>query len=241
MSKSFQSIHRGPSDFDMGEYIGSLRCEALRLAAVERYFVLPVYGILGDGNCACGRACGAAGKHPHGLVRHGVRGASREAQAIRWWLKREPAINLAVATGPSSVVVLDVDPRNGGSEALSDLVSHVGPLPDTRTTLTGGGGQHYWFTVEPIAWRWDDSDSYRLEDSPEVPGGKMGPGLDIQAAGRYVVVPPSRHASGSHYRWLDPAAPAVPAPEWLLTGLRHAARSTFRRPSNEERLCIRGP
>jgi len=83
-------------------------------------------------------------------------------------------------------VALDIDPRNGGDESLRDL----GPLCDTVTALTGGGGQHLVFRSDgPI---------------PDRKGAR--PGLDIIANG-YIVAAPSRHISGRHYEWEIGRAP----------------------------------
>jgi hypothetical protein len=34
-------------------------------------------------------------------------------------------------------------------------------------------------------------------------GAQLGTGLDVRANGGYIVAPPSRHAAGAYYRWLD--------------------------------------
>jgi hypothetical protein len=50
--------------------------------------------------------------------------------------------------------------------------------------------------------------------------GAIGPGLDVRGEGGYVIVPPSRHRSGSLYRWADgwrPTRVALShAPQWLV-------------------------
>lgn len=46
--------------------------------------------------------------------------------------------------------------------------------------------------------------------------GRLGKGLDIKAAGGYVVAPPSLHASGLRYEWVDEANTIAGAPAWLI-------------------------
>jgi len=48
-------------------------------------------------------------------------------------------------------------------------------------------------------------------------------GIDLRADGGYIVVPPSVHASGNHYSWLDPDVPIAPAPAWLKEDPRRSA------------------
>lgn len=121
-----------------------------------------------------------------------------------WWT-RWPAANVGVVTGAvSGVVVLDVDPRNGGEGTLSAVGHRYGPLPETWVVRTGGGGRHHWFTPADRV----------------VPTTTLGPGLDLKGEGGLVVVPPSRHASGKVYEWVPGRSPdemeAAPIPEWLV-------------------------
>jgi putative DNA primase/helicase len=85
--------------------------------------------------------------------------------------------------------VLDIDPRNGGSQRLRQLKKELGSLPDTVTALTGGGGRHLVFKYPPFTVRKDTS------------GKKFGKGVDILSDGCIMIAPPSRHATGKRYRW----------------------------------------
>ena len=125
------------------------------------------------------------GKEP--LTPHGFKDASIYPEAIAGWWRRWPAANVAIATGTlSGVAVLDIDPRNGGDESLRDLEARYGPLPDTPTVLTGGGGQHYYFAIPK---------------GMTVRSRRLAPGVDLKGEGGYVVAPPSVHPSGQRYVW----------------------------------------
>jgi energy-coupling factor transporter ATP-binding protein EcfA2 len=141
-----------------------------------------------------------------------------------------PHANIGIATGPSGLVALDVDPDKGGGESLVSLVAQHGQLPDTIAAITGGGGQHYYF---------------RAGDAPVgSSASKLGPGLDIRAVGGYVVAPPSLHRSGRRYQWEVSGHPddvdLAPPPDWLYA--RCAAPSTRREPcdSGDERQVSEG-
>ena len=86
--------------------------------------------------------------------------------------------NFGVVTGSISggLVVLDVDKDAGGFERIAKLQSDHEALPKTLTSITGGGGRHYFF-------------HYAGTFKGSV--GKLGKGLDIRAEGGYVVVPPT--------------------------------------------------
>jgi hypothetical protein len=169
-------------------------------AAGRTLHVFPCHGVGADGRCSCGRPdCRHQGKHPR--TGHGHREAPTKTAPIRRWWARWPDANLGLACAPSGLVVVDIDPRHGGDVTWDRLVAAHGPaLTDTVACRTGGGGHHYYFRVPA---------GVTLRDG----AGRLGQGVDVKANG-YVLLPPSRHASGQPYAWLPGASPAdrVPAP-----------------------------
>ena len=186
------------------------RMEAPRALAIaaERYLargfaVVPVHGA-SAGGCSCGRTdCPSPGKRPRVRWQRYVAARPTAARVRAWW-RRWPEANIGVVTGRVSVLlVLDVDPRNGGEDTLAALVAVHGPLPPTPEVRTGGGGRHCWFAIAEV-----------------VASGPVGAGLDVKAEGGMAIAPPSRHVSGGSYRWtpgrgLDDR-PLAPAPAWLV-------------------------
>ncbi|MGF6239269.1 hypothetical protein P3T42_001001 [Paraburkholderia sp. GAS38] len=85
------------------------------------------------------------------------------------------------------MAVIDIDPRNGGNESFAQLQREHGPIAAEMEALTGGGGKHLYF---------------RAPADAHLPG-KLAKGIDLQRGDRYVVLPPSRHASGRLYAWAD--------------------------------------
>jgi hypothetical protein len=155
--------------------------------------VLPLHSIR-DGRCTCGRDCGSnAGKHP--LTAHGKDDATIDLERVIAWWARWMWANVGVIPLPG-LIVLDVDPRNGGDTALAELVGRHGPLPLTLTARTGGGGLHMWFAYAGPA------------------RGKLCTGVDVKTWAGYVVAPPSRHLTGRRYEWATGLATAR-APEWV--------------------------
>ena len=154
--------------------------------------------------CSCGMAdCHSPAKHP--LTRNGVKDASYEAAQIREWWHLYPDANIGLATG-RGLLVIDIDPKNGGSlEVLNALVA----LPPTATLRTGSGGLHLYFKYDR---------SLVIRNS----AGKLAPGIDVRGENGYVVAPPSMHISGNRYRW-DKHDGYVPAPEALLQLVRENA------------------
>lgn len=111
----------------------------------------------------------------------------------KWW-KKNPKANIALVCGRTSgVIVVDIDPKSGGTtEGLE--------LPPTLSSRTGGGGQH-------IFYQWNK----------DLIGAKVGvkAGIDIRSEASYVVLPPSLHASGNTYEWINEGEPIAPPPQWL--------------------------
>jgi hypothetical protein len=113
--------------------------------------------------------------------------------------------------------VVDVDPKDGGDVGLQFL-SVIGEMPETRRTLTAGGGFHLMYALEP---------SVRVGNSTK----KIGMGVDVKSADAYVVLPGST-IRGKAYKWASDRAP-VPAPEWLI---EECGRADDRPPNAGKRL-----
>lgn len=143
---------------------------------------------------------------------HGFKDATRDLAQIRRWASQIRNANWAMPTGgPSGIIAVDVDVRpdegKHGDETLARLQREHGTLPETATVLTPSGGQHYWL---------------RLANDERVSGGaaeKLGSGLDVKAAGGYVVIPPSQ-INGRAYAFEASSDPGdvgiAAAPGWLI-------------------------
>lgn len=166
------------------------------LALVEHlgWKIFPVHSII-DGRCTCGRTPGdkcSPGKHPR--IPNGVKGASSDPAAIQRWAATWPETNWGLATGRTSgVLVIDIDQKSGGYESINNYEEMQGALPQTVTSLTGGGGKHLFF-------KYPDHISQGIINS--VNWLNMS-GVDVRSDGGYVLLPPGTHISGGTYRW-DP-------------------------------------
>jgi hypothetical protein len=174
--------------------------------------------------CACGKLCGKqAAKHPvERYAPHGCYSATTEAGVAKlWWGLRVPEANLGVHC--AGLIVVDIDPDDGGDDSLKKLEVEHGEMPLTWRSLTGGGGQHIFFTC-PDGVAVSNVAANQMENPP------LGPGIDIRTKGGYVVAPPSRHISGGVYAWSvdhHPAdVPLAPAPDWLVTRLKARGSTT---------------
>jgi hypothetical protein len=187
-------VHDETAPATAGAIGGDALAEALA-AASRGWPVLPVV---------------AGGKVP--LLKNWPRLASIDALKVEVWSKRHSGCNFGLLCGkPSGLIVLDVDPRNGGTATLADLERERGDLPATPEVATGGGGRHLYLRH---------------------PGGRIGnriigPGLDLKADGGYVVLPGSTHESGCRYRWRSGFEPddveVAEPPPWLVNAfLTHA-------------------
>ena len=141
------------------------------------------------------------GKVP--LIKWGGLSQVTEASIEKWWGRWANA-NIGALLG-DGIVVLDIDPRNGGWETIAKL--GLG-RPHTPTNLTGGGGEHWFFST----------------GGREIASRTLGPGVELLGRGKIAVLPPSLHASGRRYEWevgfaLSEVRPA-PLPASLLNGTR---------------------
>lgn len=185
--------------------------------------VFPVHGIDAGGACTCGRECGDSGKHPRIRTGAGLRNATTNPETIRGWWERWPDSNIGIAV-PDGMLVVDLDGAEGWTFAATQA-----PMPPTWCAFTGGGGIHYWYTLPP---------GLQARN-----GSGLRPGVDLRAAGGYVVAPPGRHSSGGEYTWAYGQAPGegpvAEAPAWAValvneTNRRPAAPSGLREVREED-------
>lgn len=165
-----------------------------------------------DGRCSCRKPCGSTGKHPRPVAWQ-KKASSSHDQISHWW-KLDSRSNVGIATGgPARLVVLDIDPKDGGFDSLDELLAKHGQLPRTPTVTTGSGGRHYYFAAP------EDSEILRNSAS------RLGKGLDIRGVGGQVVAPPSLHASGERYSWTIPPSdePLAELPAWIVEQLEQAS------------------
>lgn len=148
------------------------------------------------------------GKKP--LTTNGFKAATTDATKIKEWWAKTPTANLGLDCGKSGVVVVDLDKRGeagpDGVAEWAELVERERLQAKTLTSRTGGGGRHLVFKAPP---------GVEIKNS----AGKLAPGIDVRAAGGYVVLPPSIHPSGLPYQWEDPQAMIEPLPEPLIDTL----------------------
>ncbi|WP_329076631.1 bifunctional DNA primase/polymerase [[Kitasatospora] papulosa] len=120
------------------------------------------------------------------------------------------AFNIGIATGPSGLVVIDLDwpkPNNDqdapdGAANLAALCERAGqPVPRTRTIRTASGGTHLYFSAPAAA---------RLHNT----AGTLAPLVDTRAWGGYVVAAGS--TINGHTYAVDGPALINPLPPWLM-------------------------
>jgi len=148
----------------------------------------------------------SGGKAPHSkLAPHGLLDATSDVDVLRDLFAQAPDANIGERP-PEGTVVVDVDTRDGGAQALYELTRPYGGLVPTLTAWTGGGGLHAWFRAPGPYKR------------------KLCRGVDLKSHSGYVVVPPSLHASGRRYVWANDL-PIADAPPWLAALVRKPVRS----------------
>jgi hypothetical protein len=156
---------------------------------------------------------------------------------IAGWWRQCPGANIGYVI-PRGVLVIDVDPRNGGLVGWKNLLAQHGDLPTTRRVWTGrqDGGFHLYFTVAA---------DVEIPDATDIDMG-------VQALGHrhLVVLPPSLHPdTGQAYAWdaahnLFTMPTPAPAPDWLRaltleTAQRHAPKKKLgdARATSEASSC----
>lgn len=128
--------------------------------------------------------CTPGGKTPliWGAFRHGARTASDDSELVRDAFLEHPGANVGIAPD-HHFVVLDIDPRNGGS---LEAAAALGLPVDGYRERSGSGGWHLPLVMPH---------GHHAERSTV-----LGPGLELKAHGTYVISPHSRLDGGGWYR-----------------------------------------
>lgn len=151
--------------------------------------------------------------------------ATTDPARIRKAWSQQPRLNVAIACGPSGLVVLDLDTSDHGSvrppewdrpgirdgvDVLAALAAdHDEPLPwETLSTQTPSGGEHWYFAAP---------EGVRIRNS----AGRLGWLVDVRAAGGYVVAAGSV-VRGRRYRSNDHDEVAA-LPAWIAELLQDKA------------------
>lgn len=169
--------------------------------------VIPLHSIQ-NGKCTCRRDCKKPGKHP--IISNWQGKATTVPSVIRQTFKKYPFANIGITTGQQSgLVVIDIDPRNGGDASLQNLIDSY---PDFKAILgtyevkTGGSGSHYYYT---------HSEAFK-----SLKKHGLEAGIDIKADGGYILTPPSNHISGGSYSVVNDIEPLA-LPKMLIDLIQH--------------------
>jgi hypothetical protein len=146
------------------------------------------------------------------------RATTDRCQVEQWW-RRHPTDNIAIATGPAGLVVVDLDlagpdePRppemplaEGGVDVFAALAArHGGRTDDTWTVATPSGGRHLYYRAPAGRAEWRNT------------AGQLGWHIDTRAGGGYVVAAGSV-VDGRRYPVVR-SVPPVELPRWLAEEL----------------------
>ncbi|MBE1467434.1 bifunctional DNA primase/polymerase [Kibdelosporangium phytohabitans] len=169
--------------------------------------------------------------------------ATRDTSLIQQaWARR--AWNIAIATGPSGLVVIDLDQAKDGQQApsrwtgcysgedvLRRLAVEAGQESpfDTHTVRTASGGTHLYFQA---------LDRQPIRNSAGRRGRGIGWLVDVRAGGGYVVGAGSR-VRGTTYEVVNDQPPR-PLPEWLATRMRRSTSTGLTVPVTGSHVVLAG-
>lgn len=124
--------------------------------------------------------------------------------------------NMAICCGPSRLVVLDIDLKDGrdGFESLRQLGIH---LPETYTVRTPTGGLHMYYKAPP---------GIEIRNSANV----LGSGIDVRAAGGIVIAAGSENAKGRYEVNADLPVAALPTALAMRLATKQVAKRAEQMP-----------
>lgn len=218
--KYVESNENGPQNEE--QKLASLQNPMLEAALQYRklgWSLFPVNWVsFNDGiaicSCQNGAKCNNKGKHPIvTLVEKGLSESTNDVEKIVSWWSEYPKANIGLNCQRSGIVVVDIDPRNGGDTDLEFAISSGKDPRSDVEAISGGKGLHYFFKATP-------NKSYPGKLSIPIDGEvKELAGIDLKHNG-YVLLEPSIHQSGGRYSWDGSSDPrdgvVIPdAPSWM--------------------------
>jgi hypothetical protein len=140
------------------------------------------------------------------LTANGFKDASNDVAQVQEWIKTFPGCLWGVATGPSQLLVVDVDLYKGATSQPLELATGVELSKETVAARTISDGQHYYYK-RPVECTFGQ-------------GNGLWFGIDVRACLGYVVIPPSTVPPAS-YTWINDPKDTVlqDAPQELVAYL----------------------
>ena len=148
------------------------------------FSVIPVH-TLARKSCTCGREdCPTPGKHPRIAWAEYAERLPTKDEVVSWFDDEFYGSNIGTVTGSiSNLLVVDLD----APEGLKSIRKELRVSLQTLIARTGGGCWHLF---------------YRLDGAVVPSRNRAFPMVDIKSERGFVVLPPSKHKSGSQYRWI---------------------------------------
>jgi hypothetical protein len=153
--------------------------------------VVPMHSAKANGSCTCSNPkCRNVGKHPleTGYYDKALR---TEEDVLSFFKENTKEVNLAaLLDSKSDIIIVDVDPRNGGDTSLERLMVIAPEILNTLSVKSGGNGMHLYFKVDP-----KEKENLKKNISDYS-------GIDIKFADKeLLILPGSIHKSGNEYAW----------------------------------------
>lgn len=128
-------------------------------------------------------------------------GATDSHEQIAQWHQQWPSCNWGVACGPSGLLIVDIDTKDGKNGAKSwAALAAENETPDTFTVGTPSGGLHYYYK----------GDAPTTGPKSKT---KLGEGIDTRGVGGMALIPGCELANGT-YEITHKARPAA-LPAWI--------------------------
>jgi hypothetical protein len=204
----------------------SLQTEAVKYTTLG-WGVIRLHHVLEDGSCSCRRAdCSSIGKHP--LDPKGASLPEHDYEKVQRLWEQTPDANIGIVAGTSNLLILDFDSDEARERfkqiADKDTLELLRRNPIVKT----GRGWHIYLE--------DPTGGY----SPSV-GTNGDAGIDIRAGVSYVVAPPSNHATGNDYTWIQyPKDPPQPPTPWLDAYIRTRYEKPVRVYEDGDKITLGG-